>query len=309
MSAEPVRNDLGQFAMPDAPPAPAAETTQAAPPPPVEQKHKVSVDGQEMEVGIDELRQGYMRLGTFTKRSQEVAERARLLEQREAALRSGFQPGFDTGVMQPYPTAGPNAGGNWPGVGGEVPFPPEQPAYRTTSAQAAPPPAEAYPSYGEPGEEYTRAQLQYLARQQAQIQAAVLAERQARQQMQAEQMQEMQVAQLANRVPGFNRAECDARFYMLPRHEQVYYENMPRAAAYELLHLKYGGSRTPPTGTPAAVPPVNQMSASVAPPPPDAGTPRSVNTGKAPLGPPPEDDPAALVAWFENAKAQGVRGL
>lgn len=49
-------------------------------------KHKVTVDGNEMEVSLAELKRGYMRTSHFTKRTQEVAAREAEVERLESIL-------------------------------------------------------------------------------------------------------------------------------------------------------------------------------------------------------------------------------
>jgi hypothetical protein len=51
---------------------------------PQEQFYKVKVDGEELEVSLDEALQGYQRQKTFTKRSMEIAEQRKAVE-KEAA--------------------------------------------------------------------------------------------------------------------------------------------------------------------------------------------------------------------------------
>lgn len=294
MSSEQPRNDQGQFApaeaSPQEPQGPATDP----------QRFVVSVDGEQREVTLDEALGGYMRQETFTRRSQELAERARMVEQQEAALRGGLQPGLGTGA----PQLGAASGGLPPAY---APY--EQPAYGTTAAQ--PPPPSAPPSYAgyDDLEDPVRRELTGVRGQMAQIQAQLMAERQERQRMQYEQAQEQQVSQLGSRYQGFNRAAMDGRFYMLPPHEQQYLANMPKAAAYELLHLRYGQS----AGTPA--PAGGTQAPAVAPgqgtaPPLEAGAARTQPTGQAPLEAPRDgNDLNALADMLEQAEQRGIRGV
>ena len=307
MAAEQPRDEQGQFA---AAPAEGAPDAPGAAPPQAEaepQKYRVLVDGEEHYVTHDEALAGYMRQQTFTKRSQ---ERERMLEQREAALRGGLQPGLGTVAGPSYPATGPNSGG-WPAVGGGAPPTYEQPAQGTTVPQYAPPPVPAEYASGE--EEYVRpAQLQAVTRQMAQMHGELVAERQAVAQMKHEQEQESRIGQLAGELPGFNRATCDEKFYMLPPHEQERYANIPKATAYELLHLRYcaapggtqatGGAPTPGTPTPATF--------AAAAPPAEAGTARNTAPGVAPIVMPSDgDDIAGMVTVMEQAENAGVPGV
>jgi len=310
MAAEQPRDEQGQFAAPAVAPedgTPAAPNADVPPAEP-EPQYVVKVDGEERRVTLDEALAGYMRQETFTKRSQ---ERERMLEQREAALRGGLQAGLGTVAGQSHPAAGPNSGG-WPTVGGGTPLPYEQPAQGITVPPYAPPspPAE----YEASDEEYVRpAQLQTISRQMAQMRAELLAEQKAVAQMKYEQEQEARIGQLAAELPGFSRVACDEKFYMLPPHEQDRYAHIPKATAYELLHLRYcatPGASQPTGSVGVPTPGAGAPAGSVAAPPAEAGAARNTAPGVAPMVMPPDgDDIAGIGEVLARAKEAGVPGV
>ena len=222
----------------EAAPAPEAAPEAAAAEEQVE-TYKVSVDGEDVEVPFDELRQGYMRQATFTKRMQELArqkedaQRERELLERIYGRTGGGPEAEQTGTWQPDPL---NFGGQRvsdadnPYAGyGQPPAPVAAP--RSPAPPIQRPDPDDYVPYGE---------VEPLKRQVAALNSQFVQMRQAQQAQMAEQVADAQIAELARRLPGFDRTVVEERLALMPDGERRQLQlRMYKPEAYELLWRRH----------------------------------------------------------------------
>ena len=209
-----------------------SETTEPETEPETVPLYKVKVDGQEIEVPLEEALLGYQRSEAFKKRMQEVAEDRKALEREREALRIT--------QLQGAPSA--PAGGTWSGsplnIGGQRPVEPSDnlgtgPG-QATFAMAQPP----LPSNVDPDEYVPFKAIAPLQQQVAQLTQALAEQKQALQAKAYEEGMERAIGDLGKKYPNFDRAAVEEQIALMSAAEQAELRRrMSKDAAYEYVHL------------------------------------------------------------------------
>lgn len=279
-------------------PVPEPEKPQGPP------MYEVLVDGEKMQVTLDELRGGYQRQQHFSRSMASVKERELELDRRELELRRG-QADPSGARNAGRPQAGLEGWSQWAGPSvpselgawntGSQPAvrPLEQPNAGITPRASAPYPglesadAESLaPVLGRLTEE-----LRTLRESQYETQRRLEAQDQ-------ERIQEAKIADLGRRYPDFDRGGVEEALYKLNRDEyQRIRGSMDRSTAYEMLHLRMRatkpGTQTEETQT---LPPVVEAPS------------RSVSAPAPTLTPPKTNDRDEMVRYVEAInKSRPVR--
>ena len=96
--------DDGYDDVPDDAPEPPQEPTPQPQPEPQPQMQTVRVDGQDVQVSMDEMRNGYMRQADYTRKTQELAQQRQQLEAQRQAMMAQFANNPVQQNVQPQPS-------------------------------------------------------------------------------------------------------------------------------------------------------------------------------------------------------------